>query len=480
MKNQSIWNCSNINRKPEKLEKKEVDILIIGGGITGITTAYFLMNSNQEILLIDKDQIGCGITSKSTAKISYIQKDIYQKLETTYNYNTSKLYYESQKDATNLLINIIKKENLEVNLEKVNSYLFTTKKDGIKKIKKEKDLLEKFGVTCYEKDSLPIPYNIKKTFYTEDNYTFNPKKYINQLSDIIKKKIDIKSNILAFNITRKDNIFLVKTNQGEIITKKVIIANHYPFFILPNLLPLRNYISREYINAAKYKTKQNFTAINIDQNTESIRFYQDYLIFVANNHRLTNNINYKKMYQKCRKDFQHKFGIIPEYSWMNQDIMTNDFLPIIGYSDNKNKDLLIATGYNAWGITNGVIAAKIISDLINNIPNKYQKLFQPSRLHLIGVFNSIIDGGYYLKAYIQTTFYKNNSINKVKINGKNYYQYIDQGGKKHYVKTTCPHMKCHLVFNQEELTWDCPCHGSRFDIDGNIIEGPSKCNISKK
>ena len=448
MENNPIWKSNNIKFN-DKLTNTNVDILIIGGGITGVTSAYFLSKLNKKVLLIDKDNICNDTTYKSTAKISFIQKDIYQKLESTYNFNTSKLYFESQKSAINTLIDIIDKEKIDCELEKVNSYLFTNDECNIKKLDKEKNLLEKLGVKCFVEDHLPIPYEVKKCFYVEDNYTFNPKKYVENLAKKISNKIDIVINTTAYNIEKKDNLFSISTNKGIIKSKKVIVATHYPFFIFPNIIPIRNYISREYVNTCKYKIDKQFTAINIDKSTESIRFYNDNIIYVSNNHRLTNKINYQKNYEESRNKFKSKFKKNPEYSWMNQDMITNDYLPIIGYSRNNDKNLMIACGYNAWGMTNGVIASLILADLINEKENIYYNLFRPDRISTIGIINSLIDGLSYSKAYIQTIF----NTHK------------------------CPHMKCGLVFNNEEKTWDCPCHGSRFDINGKLITGPSKENI---
>ena len=165
---------------------------------------------------------------------------------------------------------------------------------------------------------------------------------------------------------------------------------------------------------------------------------------------------------------------------MNQDIMSNDNLPLIGKVNNNN-NLLIATSYNAWGITNATIAGKILSDLTLNKENKYDYLFSPREVNTTSIINSLIGSFHYAKAYIQTFTNKNivtsNKVKVVKINGKYHGIYFDEDNNKHIVSLTCPHMKCNLVFNNYEKTWDCPCHGSRFDIDGNIINGPSKEKI---
>lgn len=165
------------------------------------------------------------------------------------------------------------------------------------------------------------------------------------------------------------------------------------------------------------------------------------------------------------------------------DIMTSDFLPYIG-SINKENTLLLATGYNTWGMTNGSLAGKIISDIILKKPNKYITLFDPKRALNLGKiinFPLILSSNAYAffksKLIRQKSWYSNN-VKFKKINGENVAIYIDENQKEHIVYSNCPHLKCGLIFNEVEKTWDCPCHGSRFDIDGKNIEGPSNYNIT--
>ena len=472
--------------KVEKKEKKlidKTDIVIIGGGITGITTAYFLMNENKKVTLIDKSTIGMGISSKTTAKLNYLQGNIYQKLEKNFNLQTSKLYFDSQKEAINLVNMIITKEKIECDLEKCDSYIFTKEEKGISKIEREKEILEDWNIKVETVNNLPIPFPIKYGIKVKDTYTFHPLKYIVSLKEIVKKKIDIYENVMVSELTPKGKNWIIKTDQGMIESKYVIVTCHYPFFIIPGWIPIKTYIKREYVNASKLNDhKKNFTAINIDSNLHSIRFYKDYIIYGSNQHRLTNKIEYQDHYQQSQIDFKRLFSKEPEYTWMNQDIMSNDHLPFIGKVDKKHPNLLIATAFNAWGMTNGTIAGKILSDLILKKENQYEKLFNPMRINKTGIINSLVGTLYYSKVYFQTTVKKNpvfynDHVYIIKINGKYYGVYYDNYGKKHIVDHKCPHMKCNLVFNNEEKTWDCPCHGSRFDIDGNVIEGPANYSI---
>ena len=238
-----------------------------------------------------------------------------------------------------------------------------------------------------------------------DTYVFHPLKYLNALKRIISSNIDIYENTLAMDINFKNNKWEVRCNNGIIVANKVISTNHYPFFIYPAFTPLKTYIKREYVTAFKMKNTGNYTAINIDNNLHSIRFYNDYLIYTSNKQKLTRKIDYYKNYQKSISDFKELFKTDIEYFWMNQDVMSHDKLPIIG----KVKDnLYISTAYNAWGMTNGVIGAKVIYDLVVKGSSEYQILFNPKRKSIYLYINSILGVFDYLKVYIQSLFQKNN------------------------------------------------------------------------
>ena len=167
------------------------------------------------------------------------------------------------------------------------------------------------------------------------------------------------------------------------------------------------------------------------------------------------------------------------YLWSNIDVMTGDYLPYIGEIKNN---MFIATGYNTWGMTNSVLAGKVIRNLIINKEDKYSKIFNPKRNGGSCLFKAIFSSG---KSYFEEIFYSNKlwyskNVSFEKIDNDDVGIYIDDNGIKHIVYNRCPHMKCGLIFNEEEKTWDCPCHGSRFDVDGHVIEGPSNYDICYK
>ena len=241
-----------------------LDIGIVGGGITGLSTAYYLKDTNLKITLFDKGSIGQGVTSKTTAKITYLQGDIYQKLGTR-----AKEYYLSQKQAISELLRIIEKEHIFCDLEQVRSIVFTLEDGNVSKIKREKELLESFSARPFD----VFDDSIKAGIGVSDTYVFHPLKYLSGLSRLLLSKILLYENTLVQNIKRENDYYLLQTTLGDFKVKNVVIACHYPFFLYPNFFPLKTYIQREYVNVAKVKKHGDYSAINIDSCLHSIRYY---------------------------------------------------------------------------------------------------------------------------------------------------------------------------------------------------------------
>lgn len=446
---------------------RKLDVAIIGGGLTGLSTAYYLRNSSLKVAVFEQSKIGGGVTSRSTAKITYLQGDIYQRLG-----DKAESYYLSQKEAIWELLKIIEDENISCELEKVPSIIFCLNKENDSKIQFEKKLLESFGAHPYE---VQHP-NISSGIGISDSYVFHPLKFLSGLYKALISKVFIYENTLVFDMKKEDGHYLIHTTNGDFFAKNVVIANHYPFFLLPNLFPLKTYVQREYVNAAKISHPSLFTAINIDSDLHSIRYYKNYLLYGSNRHRLTEKIDFGKNYDKSRSDFKRLFDKIPERTWDNQDIVSHDLLPFIGRFDSH---LYVGTAYRGWGMTNCVLAGRIISSFILYHTALYQDLFSPTRMNLGLAINSFLGTFHYMKA-ITKAFLKKNNPSYIRINGVLHAIYEDEEHKIHKICLLCPHMKCHLVFNSYDKTWDCPCHGSRFSLDGELIKGPAITSLTKK
>ena len=481
MKKYSIWKDTISHKKFPPLNNNiTTDILIIGGGISGITTAYFLKDKN--VTLIDKDYIGMGVTSNTTAKLTYLQDLIYLDIIKCHNEPTAYLYFLAQKEAIKIVTDIVKDNNIECNLEENKGIIFTNKEKEIAKIKKLEIFFQKYNIKYDIITKLPIKFPCKYGIRVNDTYTFNPLKYINHLKNNLE--INIYEQTKAEDIVKENDYYIINCGKYKIKAKQVIITTHYPFFIKPFFIPFKTYISKSYVIASKIDKHFTFNAIS-NKPTYSLRYYNDinnYFLYSTISHPNSRNLDYEKNYQKLISSYQKYFQTEPQYIWSTHDIMTPDYLPYIG---EIKPNMYLATGYNKWGMTNGTIAGKIISDLVNNEKNKFEKLFSLKRKPSIKKYSNYLYSNYLTSSTLlknklkaNQSFY-NNNVYITKINGKKVGIYIDENNHKHIVSNICPHFKCNLVFNNFDKTWDCPCHGSRFDIDGNLIEGPSKEDIKE-
>lgn len=442
----SIWNL-DYKKLPSLDGDKEVDVLIVGAGITGIMTSYYLRNSNLNVMVIDRNKVCSGISRYTTGKITYLQELIYQKISS----NKRLDYYNSQKDAIKLILDSIDENKIDCDLESAKSYVFMYNPKSYKSFNKEINFFKENNIPYKVEKDLPVSFPCNYAISVDDTYAFHPIKYLYKILDIcLDNGIKFYENTTALDIKRKDNYYFVPTDKGEIKAKYVVLACHYPSFIYPYFFPFKTKLEKSYIVSSSSKNK-HFSAITDNYPTHSIRYYKDNIIYLSNSNSMIKNIDDNKNYKDISSKFKKYFNKDVEDFWTNYDILTKDSLPIVGY---LKENLLISTGYNTWGMTNGVLGAKVVSDLILNNDNKYVSLFNPKRKNnLSSIINIVSFNLSNISSFILSYFYaprckKNN--NKI-----------------------CPHMKCRLLWNKKNKTYDCPCHGSIFD-DKDILKGPSK------
>lgn len=446
MKNISIWQ-DNIKTKkyPVLNENKECDVLIIGGGITGISTLYHLRDTNLNVMLVEQNKIGMSTTARSTGKLSFLQNDLIDKIRISSGDDIAKEYLKFQIAAINDITNTIKKERINCDLEKTYSLLYTNIDSEIDDVLNLKKFLESCNIEVSEKQSSLVESKIM--IGVNNTYIFHPTKFVLSLASNLK---NIYENTTIKKISQEKDVYLCYTDKHLIKAKYVIIASHYPFFNYPFFFPLKASLEKSYLSSFTYKCSKT-SLISYSNPFISIRTYHDNLIYLSNSHSINSDTCDKKHFNELLKKV-HNLNSNVDYLWSNIDIMTSDGLPYIGEIKDK---LLIATGYNTWGLTNGYEAGAVIRDIILKKDNPYVSLFDPKRSNLEQIIGNI------------TNAYKS-------ISG------FTMGFMKSENRLTCTHMGCKLIYNEIENTFDCPCHGSRFDKFGNVLVSPANKNIKKK
>ncbi len=485
MNHKTIWKegIKPLSLSSQEKKDEKVDILIIGGGIAGITALYQLSNTKKNILLIDKGRIGFGVTANTTGKITYLQDEIYEQIEKMHDFETARKYLRSQQAMCQKIKEIVETENIDCDFMEVDSYVFGSDEKQIEKIEYLENFLKRCEVGVEISDKLPLTIPCTKALKVKNTAVFHPLKYIYGLANItLSRGMRIYEKTSAYDIDQDGENYYVHTSHGTIEAKQILVCTHYPFFVKPAFVPFKTHVESSYVVASNTDEVLPFSAITITKPVWSIRYHMNkekYLIFASESDKITKCKSANKSYEAVETQFSKLFPYHIEYFWTTHDVMPNDYLPLIGPVSDENTNLMIATGFQKWGMTNGTLAGILLVDLVLGKENEYSELLKPYRNYSVKrILNTVVDGADTSMAMIKSMVKKQSEHVQVKYqDGKRIGIYIDDKGKEHCVHTVCPHMKCHLIFNEKECTWDCPCHGSRFDIDGNVLEGPSVFNI---
>ncbi len=425
---ESIWEKDSQQVRFEALkENKNTDVLIIGGGIAGILCAYKLKNAGTDCLLVEATEICGGITKNTTAKITLQHGLIYDKMIRRFGVDKARLYAEAQIKACREYARLCK--NIDCDYEIRDSYVYSL--NDRKKLEKEVTALGRIGVKAAFSDAKELPFKVSGAVRVKDQAQFHPLKFLYAIA----KDLTIYEHTKVIELMPH----MVKTSHGEITYKKLIIATHFPMLNKHGLYPLKLYQHRSYVIALKWA--QNVDGMYVDECDTGLSFrsYDDLLLLGGGGHRTGKQGGCWQELEDFSKKHYNNAGIVAK--WATQDCMTLDDIPYIGKYSKSLPDVFVTTGFNKWGMTNAMVAADILCDLVQGKQNPYVAVFDPSRTVLhpqlaVNVFESTI-------------------------------------GLLTPTTPRCPHLGCALKYNKAEHTWDCSCHGSRFTEHGELIDNPA-------
>ena len=470
----SVWSESCKFRKREALNKDiKTDVLVIGAGIAGILTAYMLKQKGREVVLIDAAEIASGNTKNTTAKITSQHDLIYSKLITEFGEEKARQYAKANELAIKKYKEIIEDKRIECDFEEKPAYVYSLNEVDV--LKEEVEAAKKLGIDAEFVQEVNLPFKIKGAVKFNNQAQFNPLKFLKGISN----ELVIYENTRALEI--KEN--LVVTSGGNITANNIVVATHYPIMNAPGYYFMKMHQERSYVLALENTSEIDGMYIDLNKDGYSFRTYNNLLLLGGISHRTGENED-GGSYDELRKVAKRLYPKAKEkYYWSAQDCMTIDGIPYIGRYSSETPNIYVATGFNKWGMTSSMVSAMIISDMILEKENDFSEIFSPRRfdlsLSINNIANDLIETA---KNFIaqkvsipssEIEHIKNGHGGIIEYNGEKVGVYKNKEGKEFFVSTKCTHLGCQLSWNADELTWDCPCHGSRFDYKGRLIGSPA-------
>lgn len=431
----SVWKQTSVIPSFESLKGDiKTDVLVIGGGLAGILCAYLLEQAGVDCTLAEADTVCSGITKNTTAKITSQHGFLYDKLICEFGTETAGLYLRANEEALNEYRALC--ENIQCDFEEKDNFVYSL--DSRAKVERELDALRKIGAPAQAADRLPLPFSVAGTIRFLNQAQFNPLKFV---SGIVKGL-----HIYEHTAVRELIGTMAVTDHGKITADKIIVATHFPFLNKHGSYFLKLYQHRSYVLALQGAPDMNGMYVDEAQKGMSFRNYKDLLLIGGGDHRTgKKGGNFAELEEFAGR---HYPNAKIKYRWAAQDCMTLDGVPYIGRYSACTTDLYVATGFNKWGMTSSMVSARLLNDLVQGKENPYARVFSPSR--------TILRPQLAANAVEAVVSLLTPTVPR------------------------CPHMGCALKWSKAEHSWECPCHGSRFEENGKLIDNPATGDLKQR
>jgi glycine/D-amino acid oxidase-like deaminating enzyme/nitrite reductase/ring-hydroxylating ferredoxin subunit len=473
----------------------KVDVAIVGAGIVGLSAALLLLRGGHRVAVLEALQVGRQVTGRSTAKITSQHGLIYRALEKSFGEEGAHAYGAANEAGLAQIVRFAEELGIKCDLERKPAYVYGRSGEYLAKIEHEAEVARRLGLPASFVRECPLPFEVAGGIRFEGQAQFSPCKYLLGLARAV-----CHGGGRLFEGTRARSIehgdpCRVVTDQGVITARDVIDATHMPLVsegkFFAKAYPYAHALVAARIDPAR---APDGMFISAEQPTRSVRTArwgeETWLVAAGGSFKPGESEEGEATLQELVDFVRTEFEVDSiDYQWTNEDYESMDGMPFVGRASSSADHLYVATGFNAWGITNGTAAGMILSDLISGRDNSWAQVFDATRMKPLAGAQSFISenigtgaelvGGYLKSERRSLDELPSGEATIVKLNGERTAVFRDERGHFHAVSAVCTHMGCVLGWNSVDRTWDCSCHGSRFALDGAVLHGPATTGLKR-
>ena len=474
----------------------DTDVCVVGAGIVGITTAVLLKRTGRRVVLLEMDRVARGATGYTTAKVSSTQSTIYQQLIKDHGEDTATAYAAAQ-EAGLAQVRAFIDEGIDCDYETKPNYVYAESLDEVDSIRAEVEAARTVGLDCEFVTDTDLPYEVAGALRQDGQAQFHPVKYLAHfLDELTSDGSSVFENSRVTDVEEGDAT-IVKTSAGSVRATDVVIATGYPILdrglFFPRVHPQRSYalsgvVPRDMLVDGMY--------ISVDEPTRSVRTIHDgnrvLMLVGGEGHTVGQENETEQHYENLESWARERFGMQEiTHRWATQDGSSVDGVPYIGTLRSGSDHLFVATGFRKWGMTNGTTAGMLITNLIEDREDPFTSLYDPQRVTLRASVGKFLKENVKVARHMvgdRISHPRGANLDELQpgeagvigagISGVAAYR--DESGEIHAVSAVCTHLGCLVNWNPAEKTWDCPCHGSRFDYKGKVIQGPAVKDLAPK
>ena len=467
-----------------------VDVAVLGGGITGVALAYMLKQAGATVALVEAGRIVESVTGNTTAKVTSQHGLIYDRLVSDFGEEKARLYGEAQEAAKEKIASLAEQLGIDCDFRRTSAYTYTLDEGEVGLIEKEVEAARRLGLPASYTEETGLPFRVRAAVRFDEQAQFHPRKYLLALAATIPGGgSHVFEGTRAFDIEEEGGACVVKTGGGTVRAKSVVVATHFPYYD-PNIYFAAMYPTRSYVLGCRLNgpaPQGMYVSTGTPHNSIRNNPYDggEIVMLGGEHHKTGQGGDTRERYQRLEEWARANFDVRSvEFRWSTQDNNTVDGVPYIGRLSSGSERVYVATGFRGWGMTNSHVAALLLTDMIRGRDNPWAEVFDPSRFKPVTSARDFLrENMNVAKEFMgdrastpeldDTAKLPRGGGEVVEWGGEKVAVYKDERGDVHACSAVCTHMGCLVRWNSAERSWDCPCHGSRFDHRGKVIQGPA-------